>query len=253
MNSVIVKGATMEQLGDILKHLRGQAESPASTGMKQNDSALLSIERCPNCHDSLFVRVNVGMEDDRFGKALPCPDCLDTTDTFESFEVVQGSHKAVALAKEYATGKLSTPWLILMGSYGSGKTHLAHAIAYEHKRRLQRTHMAFIPALLQELRDSYEAKDHEQVLARYQVSSLVILDDVGDTGNITPWVKEQMLIILNNRYEGAKPTVITTNNNMEQIGALYGGRIASRMWDTNTGISTVAILDCPDYRTGKRW
>ena len=208
---------------------------------------------CANCLDGRLVRLDVELGDPRFGKALPCPDCLLETNTFETFKSVPGTGSALAMAKEYAGGRLETPWLVLLGMYGTGKTHLARAIAHEYRKRLEPVFMRFVPALLQDLRDSYEAKDHEQVLAQYQGKSLVILDDIGDTGNITPWVKEQLLIILNHRYEGAKPTVMTSNNTMEQLGALYGGRIASRMWDTRTGMVTVAVLDCPDYRTGKQW
>lgn len=244
----------MEQLRDILKRNLHLPSEPTPLEQRQNDLALTpEVPLCPNCLGTHFVRLDVEMGDPRFGKALPCPDCLPATDTFETFKPVPGTERALTLAKEYAAGKLTTPWLVLLGMYGTGKTHLARAIAHEHKKRLEMAYMSFVPTLLQDLRDSYEAKDHEQVLARYQASSLVILDDIGDTGNITAWVKEQMLIILNGRYEGAKPTVMTTNNTMEQLGALYGGRIASRMWDTRTGMVSIAVLDCADYRTGKSW
>ena len=237
----------MEPLRDTLNPLFRQTNNLPSSAQNENVSEPTPPAiQCPNCQDNRFIRLTVGMEDERFGKALPCPYCLDDVDTFETFKPVPGANDALRLARSYATGGLHTPWLILVGMYGTGKTHLARAIVHEHKRRLRPTHMAFVPSLLQELRDSYEAKDHQQVLARFQGDSLVVLDDIGDTGNITPWVKEQILIILNKRYESGQPTVITTNNTMNQIGDLYGGRIASRMWDTRTGISTVAILDCPD-------
>jgi DNA replication protein DnaC len=194
------------------------------------------------------------MGNPRFGQALPCPDCLDPKATFDTFKAVKGAGKALKLTKDYAAGKLDTPWLLLVGTFGAGKTHLAQAVAHEHRQRLDMVLMAFVPSLMDQLRGSYsagESSDHNEILARYQRDHLVILDDIGDSGNVTPWVREQILLILNNRYEGAKPTVMTTNNNMAQIADLFGGRIASRMWDTvNT---SVGILDCADYRTGHSW
>ena len=57
---------------------------------------------------------------------------------------------------------------------------------------------------------------------------LLVIDDFGakQPSNITI---DQVYMILNKRYECMLPTIITSNLALEEIGNLFGERIASRI------------------------
>ena len=60
----------------------------------------------------------------------------------------------------------------------------------------------------------------------------------------TPWAQEKLYQILNDRYEGRMPTVVTTNTEMSKLDA----RSASRLGDLH--ISVMYEIVAPDYRLG---
>ena len=78
---------------------------------------------------------------------------------------------------------------------------------------------------------------------RVKTTPLLILDDLG-TQSATPWAKEKLYQIFNERYNAKLPTVITTSEKIENLDA----RIQSRMLD-NRLCSIYAIL-APAYRGG---
>ena len=142
-------------------------------------------------------------------------------------------------------------WLLFTGSRGSGKTHLAVAIAGESLRQGRQVFFAFVPTLLDHLRMTYSPDSpvafddlFEQVLN----SQLLILDDLG-AENSTPWAEEKLYQIVVHRHEARLATVITTASSMEE---LEDGkpRIASRLVDSMV-VDWVPI-DAPNYRDQRR-
>src|SRR5690606_23179897 len=117
-------------------------------------------------------------------------------------------------------------WLLFMGSYGSGKTHLASAIANKVIEFGTPTLFLTVPDLLDWLRYSYGSYSgsFEERFEEIRNIRLLVLDDLG-TQNTTPWAEEKLYQILNHRYIHHLPTVITTNQEMIEIE----GRIRSRL------------------------
>ena len=72
---------------------------------------------------------------------------------------------------------------------------------------------------------------------------LLILDDMG-TQTSTQWAQEKLYQLFNHRYAYHLPTVITTNNSLDEIG----GRLASRLSDPQ--ISYCVTIDAADFRGG---
>ena len=72
---------------------------------------------------------------------------------------------------------------------------------------------------------------------------ILVLDDFG-AHQTTPWAQENLYQILNFRYEGGMPTVITTNTEMSKLDT----RISSRIGDLRN--SVLYEIDAPDYRMG---
>lgn len=199
----------------------------------------------------------------RFGRAEPC-ECVMSEDehqrrnrlermsnlgaltrfTFESMVPTGRSgesnwfEEAYRAARAFSADPLG--WLVLTGASGSGKTHLAAAIANERITRGEPVLFMVVPDLLDHLRASYEPEDDdlgfEQVFDQVRNAPLLILDDI-DTGSGTPWAKEKLLQVVNHRYNAGLPTVFTTTTRPQQLDE----RLATRLCDE--GLSRVLILD----------
>ncbi|NJL93273.1 MAG: ATP-binding protein [Anaerolineae bacterium] len=72
---------------------------------------------------------------------------------------------------------------------------------------------------------------------------LLIIDDLG-AESASQWAQEKLYQLLNHRYNGRLPTVITTNVDEDR----FEERIASRLLDTQLTLQLRFIL--PDYRRG---
>jgi DNA replication protein DnaC len=134
-------------------------------------------------------------------------------------------------------------WLLIMGDFGCGKTHLAAAIANEVVAHNIETLFLTVPDLLDWLRFTYSSKEttYEERFEEIRNIRFLVLDDLG-TQNATPWAREKLFQIINFRYIHQLPTVITTNLEMTQIE----DRISSRLQDRKLVIKLQ--IDAPDYR-----
>jgi DNA replication protein DnaC len=163
--------------------------------------------------------------------------------TFETCDPkVPGVADAYAAAVEF--GRDPRGWLVLYGGFGVGKTHLAAAIAHELARKRTSVLFQVVPALLNEIRATFSpsnpVQQHELFNAILR-ANVLILDDLGEEHD-TPWVREQLYLIFNHRYNQRMPTVVTTNRDIEKIDP----RISSRMFDQR--ISRTVHLDAMDFR-----
>jgi DNA replication protein DnaC len=150
----------------------------------------------------------------------------------------KGYEKALAYAER------PQGWLVLKGSYGCGKTHLAAAIANYQVEMGRPVLFVVVPDLLDHLRAAFapgSATSFDHRFDAVRTAPLLILDDVG-AHNTTPWAQEKLYQILNYRYNAQLPTVITTNSEMEDLDPRLRSRLAELEWS-----SLVQIL-APDYR-----
>lgn len=107
--------------------------------------------------------------------------------------------------------------MILMGAFGTGKTHLAAAIRNALVENDKRVLFISFPDYLDVIKQGFGK--HGQADQRYaQVSyktqelakkaDLLVLDDVG-ANSMTDWAKEQLFLLINSRI--GKSTIVTTN------------------------------------------
>ena len=137
-------------------------------------------------------------------------------------------------------------WLLLTGGYGCGKTHLAAAIANQRLEEGQSAIFVVVPDLLDHLRTTFgpnSEASYDQLFDEVRNTSLLILDDLG-VQSATPWAQEKLFQILNHRYNGQLPTVLSTNQRMEDLDQ----RLRSRLQDMNL-VQHIQIR-APDYRAG---
>lgn len=134
-------------------------------------------------------------------------------------------------------------WLLLLGNYGVGKTHLAAAIASFAVGIGVPTFFLTVPDLLDWLRFAYGSEDSnfESRFEEIRNINLLVLDDLG-TQNTTSWAQEKLFQIFNHRYVNRLPTVVTTNQALDEIE----GRIQSRLRDPK--LVQVIRIEAPDYR-----
>jgi DNA replication protein DnaC len=136
-------------------------------------------------------------------------------------------------------------WLVFMGTYGTGKTHLAAAIGHFRAAMGDDPIFAVVPDLLDHLRATFNPSSsvtYDNVFAQVRTAKLLILDDLG-TQSATPWAREKLYQVLNYRYETRLPTVITTSSSLEEIDP----RIRSRMLDER--VCRVYKIIVPAYKT----
>jgi len=170
--------------------------------------------------------------------------------TFAAFDQrkSEGRHtvsirKAYAAARQFAADPKG--WLVFYGTKGTGKTHLAAAIANALESRPEQTRLAVMlitaPDLLDLLRSGYNAGDYDDLLNLARTVSVLILDDLG-VEKENEWVTEKLFQILNRRYQAELPTVIITNCRLEELEP----RIYDRLSDDD--LCTRCQILAPSYR-----
>ncbi|MDD2521609.1 MAG: ATP-binding protein [Anaerolineaceae bacterium] len=226
---------------------------------------------CPICHGIGFVGYDVPMDDPRFGKSEICVCRLNTIQSLQQQNLFQlsnlGSLADLTFANFMPRGRVGLGlaqansleqafnsaqnfagtqkgWLLLTGGFGSGKTHLAAAIANQAVAMGTPAVFLTVPDLLDWLRSSFStsgASSYEDRFTEIRNAALLVMDDFG-TQSSTPWAEEKLFQIINSRYINHLPTVITSNHQLSE----FEGRIHSRLLDPDL-VTHVHIL-APDFR-----
>jgi DNA replication protein DnaC len=231
--------------------LKGQQlpdpRSSTATGVSSaaTDDAAPEPGVCPKCRGAGFVRREVPMGDADFGKAVPC-DCLETESPGERLNRLQrysslGPLTRLTFANLMPQGRSTNPrdrelfrslvtdarafaeepegWLLVHGSSGAGKTHVAAAIANRCIERGEPALFVVVPDLLDHLRSAYNPNaemGYDVLLEQVRNAPVLILDDLG-TQHTTPWAQEKLFQILNHRYNTQLPTIVTTNLGVDRL------------------------------------
>ena len=92
-------------------------------------------------------------------------------------------------------------WLVLMGPSGTGKTHIAAAIANERIAQGQPALFVVTPDLLDHLRSAFgpgSARTYAELFEQVRNAPLLVLDDLGANSS-TAWAQEKLLQLINHR------------------------------------------------------
>ena len=179
--------------------------------------------------------------------------------TFENFDTTGGANATPAeqesldRAMHTAQAFAAEPegWLLFNGPRGSGKTHLAVAIAGEQLRQGSQVFFAFVPTLLDHLRATFSPDSpvgYDELFEQINSVPLLVLDDLGAESS-TAWAEEKLYQIIVHRHEARLPTVITTVSTIEELEDTKS-RIASRLVDGMV-VDWLPIA-APNYRDQRR-
>jgi DNA replication protein DnaC len=196
------------------------------------------------------------------------------TDLWEGSAEGQGWNRSLAqaritverFAKDYpAAGETG---ILLMGSSGTGKTHLAVAALRQLMLRGHRARFYDYRELLKELQASYDP-DHPVsemgILEAVIGAEILLIDDIG-ASKPSEWARDTMGHILNKRYNEKRVTLLTTNyldgpdaptaplrmpsgqpipaSREETLTERLGQRVRSRLYE----MCRTVELSAPDYR-----
>lgn len=189
-------------------------------------------------------------DDDGLGQALL------RSMTFESFETKDMSlppeaRRTLENAYRQAMAYAEDPrdWLVLYGVSGSGKTHLAAAIANACRRSGRQVLFQVVPDLLDHLRSSFRPDSpvaYDELFERVRNAPLIVLDDFGAHSS-SPWAQEKLYQILNHRYNSRLPTVITMSEPIDSLDE----RLQTRLSDTKL-VSVLGLITVPRRSTPER-
>lgn len=175
-----------------------------------------------------------------------------TRRTFENFVTDTAERKrAYDTARTYAENferhVVEGGGLYIEGTFGTGKTHLAAAIALYLIEQERRVIFKTADDLFRDIKETFDKDDgsEQKILARYKECDLLIVDDLGKE-QATDWTTAQLYAILNDRYENQRPVIITTNFNENGLIAMESPRnvgehriraILSRLHETTTAMT----------------
>lgn len=144
--------------------------------------------------------------------------------------------KALAVCVEYASNFRahfdSGRCLLMLGKPGTGKTHLAAAIANHLMKTTEATAVyRTVGGILQHIKGSYDKEagyTEKQAFDVYSKAHLLVIDEVGAT-KPTEFELATLFAIINARYEEMMPTVIISNLPAKELPAAMGERCVDRL------------------------
>jgi DNA replication protein DnaC len=169
-----------------------------------------------------------------------------TFDLREHEDLEAGDLRSLKAAFDAARAFAEKPqgWLVFVGPYGSGKTHLAAAIANFRAEVGYPPLFVVVPDLLDHLRATFSPSSTVSMDRRFEevrTTPLLVLDDLG-TQTSSPWAREKLYQLFNYRYNAELPTVITTASFANEMDE----RLRSRLEDSR--LVNLCPITVPSYR-----
>ncbi len=246
--------AEMEHLAEILRRAQ----------LARVEGSIIPAEPappvCPRCQGAGYLRYDVPVDDPRFGELIICQCTRQDLNQrrqrmlLEKSQLAELSHLtfdrwifkirdarppagtpdyAYHRARSYADNpeEGGRSWLFLYGTKGTGKTHLAAAIGHARIAMGQPAIFMVVPDLLDHLRATFSPNSdtsYDDLFESLRNTRLLILDDLGTQAS-SSWAREKLYQLVNHRYNRRLPTVVTMNEEVEEVD----GRLWSRINDTS--------------------
>ncbi len=149
--------------------------------------------------------------------------------------------------------------IILIGDSGTGKTHLATALAVCACQQGRRVRFTTLAGLANELQEAESKRELARVIARYARTELVVLDELGYLA-LPAGAAELVFQVLSERNERAS-LIVTTNLTFGEWTKVFGDvrlakavvdRLTHRAHIIDTGTESWRFRHGLEQRTAKR-
>lgn len=137
--------------------------------------------------------------------------------------------------------------IMLLGSPGTGKTHLSIGIAMEIMRHGKTAVFTTASRLLRSIKDTYSKHceiTESQAIAVFTTCDLLIVDEVGVQRG-SEYEKDMLFDVINERYENTRPTIILSNLTIAGVREYLGDRVYDRMRENG---GKAFVFDWDSYR-----
>ena len=261
-------------IGKTLKKIQVGMNAPSVQLWDPGTSIVLDCEPdCPHCHGSGYIRQNLPVGHPQFGKIERCPNAKrrDLTNAVASGELdpragvtardmqelswnsIQKFNQAYGVGLKIKDAYMAGAGLFLLyGRYGQGKSLILKVAAVSALADGRSAAYANMSAVLDDIRLAYDTNDQamSELVRRMKwwIDLDVLCIDELDKTSETPWAKERLFRLLDERYARAVRaealTVIAAN--YERLDELTG-YLRSRMEDAIFGDNLI-FMDGPDAR-----
>lgn len=167
--------------------------------------------------------------------------------TFASFDAKRNP-SAFKKASDYANSEnlftISRNSLLFVGSTGTGKTHLAAAVANNFVEKSIQARFGTFQNHLDEIKKEFDQSGQKHYLDDIKGVPLLVIDDLGKERK-TDWTQSILYDIVNYRYEHLLPTIITTNLTTDELA----NHCESAVWSRLNEMCDTIVMQGADYRT----
>lgn len=205
---------------------------------------------CPVCFESKMTQIAENsvskiVRTMREAKEQVLYDCIGIPkkfkdETLESYRVLSDEHavnrkNALREAREFAD-IFSADYgrsLVYFGNPGCGKSHLAAGVAKAVFAHGFTTKFVSLLGMLNGIKATFGQHSHlsyDAVIQSYVTPDLLVIDDIGVKFE-TDSDRTLIYDVINQRYEGEKSIVITSNLDIDELISSLGSRVISRLQD----------------------
>lgn len=173
---------------------------------------------------------------------------------FTGYEATEkGQYQALKscldFAQELKTDWLSGKTLLLIGTPGTGKTHLACAVGHEAIKLGRTVLYTTVTRLLEDIKSSWNDKDRsvKNIIARYVSVDLLIMDEIGAFRGISEREKDYLFEVINARYEQMKPMIAVSNLRLSGADSIEA-YLEERSFDRLCEQARLVVFDWESFR-----
>lgn len=175
--------------------------------------------------------------------------------SFDTYYATRQSQKAAlstckAYAEQFHAMQTDGVNLIMTGSPGTGKTHLAVSILSHIIERYNTGLFVSVSEMLRIIRNTYGSGSkltEEEAFNSFITPTLLVLDEVGVSIGDEEKRKAMVFDVLNARYNAMHPTIVIGNLTVDEMKDYLGERVWDRLME---GGSPVLAFTGESYRQG---